>query len=135
MGNQQSRSRRGGQGKQQQQSGQGKQQPQSGQGQQHQGGQGKPQPQSGQGQQHQGGQNVYGEGNYAGTRQYDDATKRYVESGRVEEAARAAAPKTNAEAREMDAAEAEGKRRAKGEDPALDRPASPDVPRPGHEEE
>jgi hypothetical protein len=81
------------------------------------------------------GQNVHGEGSYAGTRQYDEATKRYVESGRVEGAARAAAPKSNAEARDMDAAEAEGKRRAKGEDPALDRPASPDVPRPGHEEE
>ena len=81
------------------------------------------------------GQNLHGEGNYAATRQYDDATKKYVESGRVEDAARAAAPKSKSEAREMDAAEAEGKRRAKGEDPALDRPPSADVPRPGHEEE
>jgi hypothetical protein len=83
----------------------------------------------------QGGQNVHGEGNYAATRQYDDATKQYVESGRVEGAARAAAPKSHDEAREMEAAEAKGKSRAKGEDPALNRPASPDAPRPGHEEE
>jgi hypothetical protein len=86
-------------------------------------------------QRQQSGQNVHGEGNYAATRQYDDATKQYVESGRVEEAARAAAPKSQAEAREMEAAEAEGKRRAKGEDPALNRRASSGTPRPGHEEE
>jgi len=67
------------------------------------------------------GSNEYGEGNYAGTRQYDEATREYAESGRVEEAARAAAPKSEAEAREMQAAEDEGKRRAKGEDPALTR--------------
>lgn len=79
----------------------------------------------------------YGEGNYAGTRQYDRATKDYAESGRVEQAARAAAPKSDAEAREMESAEAEGKRRAKGEDPALTRGPSPSSggPRPGREEE
>ena len=110
---------------------------QSGQGQQGQGRQGQ-QSEQGQGQGRQGqqsGQNVYGEGNYAATRQYDEATKRYIESGRVEDAARAAAPKSQAEAREMEAAEAEGKRHAKGEDPALNRGASSNTPRPGHEEE
>lgn len=86
------------------------------------------------------GQNVHGEGNYAATRQYDEATRQYVESGRVESDARAAAPRSKAEAREMEAAEAEGKRHAKGEDPALNRRASSsgqssDVPRPGQEEE
>jgi hypothetical protein len=82
------------------------------------------------------GGNPYGEGSYAGTRQYDKAAKEYAESGRVEQAARDAAPRSDAEAREMDAAEAEGKRRAKGEDPALTRGApSPNVPRPGREEE
>ena len=82
------------------------------------------------------GGNQYGEGNYAGTRQYDEATKAYAESGRVEDAARAAAPKSEAEAREMEAAEAEGKRHAKGEDPALTRGApSQKTPRPGREEE
>ena len=72
----------------------------------------------------------YGEGNYAGTRQYDQAVKKFAESGRVEEAARAAAPTSDAEARELEAAEAEGKRHAKGEDPALTRGG----PRPGREE-
>jgi hypothetical protein len=74
----------------------------------------------------------YGEGNYAGTRQYDEAVKNFAESGRVDEAARAAAPKSDAEAREMAAAEAEGKRRAKGEDPALTKGSG--GPRPGREE-
>jgi hypothetical protein len=78
----------------------------------------------------------YGEGNYAGTRQYDKATKEYTESGRVEQAARAATPKSDAEAREMEAAEAEGKRHSKGEDPALTRGTpSQHTPRPGREEE
>jgi len=86
-------------------------------------------------------QNVHGEGNYAASRQYDDATKKFTESGRVEPAARAAAPRSDADAREMAAAEAEGKRHSKGEDPALNRkasqkaPESPDTPRPGQEEE
>jgi len=89
----------------------------------------------------QGQQNVHGEGNYAASRQYDDATKKFTESGRVEPAARAAAPRSDADAREMAAAEAEGKRHSKGEDPALNRkasqkaPESPDTPRPGQEEE
>jgi len=97
--------------------------------------------QGGQQSQPDGTQNVYGEGNYAATKHYDDATKRYVESGRVEADARAAAPKSAKEAREMDAAEAEGKRHAKGEDPALNRRGtqpsgeSSKTPRPGHEEE
>lgn len=75
----------------------------------------------------------YGEGNYAGTRQYDEAVKAFAESGRVDEAARAAAPRSDAEAREMDRAEAEGKRRAKGEDPALTK--GPGGSRPGRGED
>jgi len=85
-------------------------------------------------------QNVHGEGNYAASKQYNDATKDYAKSGRAEPAARAAAPKSDADARAMGAAEAEGKRHAKGEDPALSRRASPsgeasETPRPGHEEQ
>lgn len=89
----------------------------------------------------QGGQSVYGEGNYAASRQYNEATKEYTQSGGVEQAARAAAPKSDTEARQMKAAEAEGKRHAKGEDPALTRGPSGQstestrTPRPGHEEE
>ena len=86
-------------------------------------------------------QDVQGEGNYAASKQYNDATKDYARSGRVDDAARAAAPKSDADARAMDAAEAEGKRHAKGEDPALNRRASSssgessETPRPGHEEQ
>ena len=85
-------------------------------------------------------QNVYGEGNYAASRQYNDATRDFAQSGRVDEAARNAAPRSDAEANDMQAAEAEGKRHAKGEDPALERKRSglaPDAsraPKPGVEE-
>ena len=59
-------------------------------------------------------QNVYGEGNYAASRRYYDATKKFVESGRVDAAAREAAPKTPAEAVEMRQAEEAALLRAKG---------------------
>jgi len=65
---------------------------------------------------------VQGEGNYEAARAFDDAEKKFVASGRVPEAARAAAPRSEAEQREMTAAEQEGKSRAKEEDPALLRP-------------
>jgi len=89
----------------------------------------------------QGQQNVHGEGNYAASRQYDEGVRRFTESGRVESAARGAAPRSDAEAREMAAAEAEGKRHSKGEDPALNRkasqrtPDSPQTPRTGQVKE
>lgn len=63
----------------------------------------------------------YGEGNYKASRQYNEASKKFVESGRVEEAAREAHPDSEAEALQMANAEAEGRRRAKEEDPALRR--------------
>jgi hypothetical protein len=88
----------------------------------------------------QGQQNVYGEGNYAASREYNEATRDFAQSGRVEEAARNAEPRSDADALQMGAAEAEGKRRAKGEDPALNRkssalsPDTPRAPKPGEEE-
>lgn len=97
--------------------------------------------------------NVHGEGNYKASRQYNDATRRFARSGKVEQAAREAAPESDAEALQMAAAEAEGRRRAKEEDPALTRrparapnrntpdspdsvtsPDSPETPKPGGEE-
>ena len=65
----------------------------------------------------------YGEGNYKASRKYNEATKKFVESGRVEEAARDAQPDSESEALQMANAEAEGRRRAKEEDPALRRGA------------
>lgn len=63
----------------------------------------------------------YGEGNYKASRKYNEQTKKFVESGRVDEAAKDAAPESEAEAMDMANAEAEGRRRAKEEDPALRR--------------
>ena len=88
----------------------------------------------------QGQQNVHGEGNYQATRDYNERTKRFVESGQVEQAARDAAPGSEAEALQMAAAEAEGKRHAKEEDPALERKSSnvgaedTSAPKPGQGE-
>jgi len=83
----------------------------------------------------------YGEGNYVASRIYQEEAKRFAASGNVEEAARAAEPQSEADALQLAAAEAEGKRRAKEEDPALNRKSPPakgvkapeahDTPRPG----
>jgi hypothetical protein len=91
----------------------------------------------------QGQQNVYGEGNYEATRDYNARTKRFLESGQVDEAARAAEPGSEAEALDMAAAEAEGKRHAKEEDPALSRKSDKgergaedtSTPKPGQDQE
>ena len=65
----------------------------------------------------------HGEGNYKASRQYNEATKKFVDSGRVDEAARDAEPDSESEALQMASAEAEGRSRAKEEDPALHRRA------------
>ena len=62
-------------------------------------------------------QNVYGEGNYKATREYNAATKRFVASGRVDDAAREAAPRSPEEAQEMKHAEEAALLRAKGSPP------------------
>jgi hypothetical protein len=67
-------------------------------------------------------QNVYGEGNYEASRKYDEATKKFVESGRVEQAARDAKPRNAREAAEMQRAEEAGLRRAKDTRPAVNEP-------------
>src|SRR5512134_1837451 len=64
---------------------------------------------------------VHGEGNYAATRAYNKATRHFVTSGRVDEAARSAAPRDDQEARSMAQAEQAGAERSKGEDPAVTR--------------
>jgi hypothetical protein len=72
-------------------------------------------------------QKVQGEGDYEATRRYRKRTDEYLENNDVEKAAVRAAPTTAREAEDMKAAEAAGKRRAKGEDPALRRRAAPRV--------
>ncbi len=58
---------------------------------------------------------VQGEGDYDAARNYDEATRDFVKSGKVEQAARDAAPANAAEAAELTRAEQAGKSRSKGE--------------------
>ena len=58
----------------------------------------------------------HGEGNYKATRDYNDATKKFIDSGKVDEAAEKSKPKSADEARQMTQAEQEGKSHSKGED-------------------
>ena len=62
---------------------------------------------------------VQGEGDYASARRYDEATRRFVESGRVGPAAEQARTDDPAELAENERAEAAGRARAKEEDPQL----------------
>ena len=62
---------------------------------------------------------VEGEGSYSGSKDYNERTKKFVQSGKVDEAARDAEPKSEEEKHQMQKAERIGKDRAKGEDPAL----------------
>ena len=55
----------------------------------------------------------HGEGNYKASKEYNDATKKFVESGKVDEAARDAEPRNQQEASEMQKAEQAGKSHAK----------------------
>jgi hypothetical protein len=65
---------------------------------------------------------VEGEGSYSGSKDYNERTKKFVDSGKVKDAASKAAPKSQDEAHAMQKAERVGKQRAKGEDPALKNP-------------
>jgi len=70
---------------------------------------------------------VQGEGDYEATRRYRQRTATYLAKRSVRKDAARAAPRTRREAEDMAAAEAAGKKRAKGEDPALRRRAAPRV--------
>lgn len=65
---------------------------------------------------------VEGEGSYSGTKDYNARTQRFVESGKVEDAARAAKPRSEEEAHQMQKAERIGKQHAKGEDESAKKP-------------
>ena len=64
---------------------------------------------------------VQGEGDYEAARRYRKRTTEFLENNDVEKAAVRAAPSSRAEAEGLAAAEAAGRKRAKGEDPALRR--------------
>lgn len=57
---------------------------------------------------------VQGEGDYRSAKKYNQSAHEFAESGKVEQAARNAAPRDNAEKNEMSQAEAEGRSHAKG---------------------
>jgi hypothetical protein len=59
------------------------------------------------------GHGVQGEGDYEAARRYQSDAGKYVRSANIERAARAAAPRTEDEARELAEAEAAGRQRAK----------------------
>ena len=65
---------------------------------------------------------VEGEGSYSGSKDYNERTKKFMEQGKVEEAARRAEPKSEQERQAMAKAERIGKQHAKEEDPALNDP-------------
>jgi hypothetical protein len=73
---------------------------------------------------------VEGEGSYSGSKDYNERTKKFVDSGKVDEAARNAEPKSEEEKQAMQKAERVGKEKAKDEDPALHNPKK--VPHDGH---
>ena len=86
-------------------------------------------------------QNVHGEGNYAASRDYNAGLREHMQSHDIDKEARDAEPRSADEARDMENAEAQGKQRAKEEDPALRRRAASDqrgpeenqTPKPGQE--
>ena len=56
---------------------------------------------------------VEGEGSYSGTKDYNQRTKKFIDSGKVDEAAREAEPQSEEEKQAMQKAERTGKQRAK----------------------
>jgi hypothetical protein len=73
---------------------------------------------------------VEGEGSYSGTKAYNERQRKFMKSGKVEDAARKAQPKNEGEKNEMQKAERIGREHMKGEDPALRDPKK--VPHEGH---
>ena len=56
---------------------------------------------------------VEGEGSYSGSKDYNERTRKFVESGKVEDAARDAEPKSSEEKHAMQKAERIGRRKAR----------------------
>jgi hypothetical protein len=75
------------------------------------------------------GTDIQGEGDYRSARKYNQATREFVRSGRVDQAARAAQPRSEEEKRKLEQAEREGRSRAKDEDPAVKRDPRPNAKR------
>ena len=68
---------------------------------------------------------VQGEGDYEAARRYRKRSEDYVARNDIKKAALRAKPRSSSEAESMKAAEEAGKKRAKGEDPAVRRRSAP----------
>ena len=69
---------------------------------------------------------VHGEGNYQASREYNEATRDFVKSGRVEEAARRAAPASAREQASLEERRTRGKASREGRgSPAREAPRAP----------
>jgi hypothetical protein len=75
---------------------------------------------------------IQGEGDYDSAKKYDEQARAFAESGKVEQAARAAAPRNAQEQEDMRRAEREGRSHAKG-DPKGGRDEEPGRPKPAKE--
>ncbi len=67
---------------------------------------------------------VQGEGDYESAKKFDDQEAAFAKSGRVDQAARDAEPKSQAEADQMKQAEETGKSRSRGEDASSRKPSA-----------
>lgn len=76
---------------------------------------------------------IQGEGDYDSAKKYDEQAHAFAESGRVEQAAKAAAPRNAREKEEMRKAEAEGRSHAKGSPDGSSDGGSPSRPKPAKE--
>jgi hypothetical protein len=68
---------------------------------------------------------MQGEGNRTAARRYNEETQDFVQSGKVDEAARQARPGSAEEARDLQRAEGEGRSHAREEDPLLHQRSRP----------
>ena len=73
---------------------------------------------------------VQGEGDYAAARKYNEKTQDYVDSGKVDQAARDSEPRNAKEKSEMKQAEAEGRSHAKSKKADSDDRSPSGQPRP-----
>lgn len=76
---------------------------------------------------------IQGEGDYDSARRYNEQAHAFAESGKVEQAARQAAPRNAQEKDQMRKAEAEGRSHAKGQPPGGQNENSPGRPKPTKE--
>lgn len=79
------------------------------------------------------GTRVQGEGDYDSAKKYDEQAHAFAESGKVEQAAKAASPRNEREKEEMRKAEDEGRSRAKDAPRGSRDDESPSRPKPAKE--